>query len=230
MKTALAALLASVSCFAQAPCSPTADLCVTASPLLPSTIKAMFGRNLPKGYSAVSVDICSRSQQSISIPFGLIRQKYRAQFPTGPTILSNAVASQVIQSAQGNTKAALTSRIVLAIAGSTAVAVGFAGIPTAWKTGLTDFTLDGPLLWSMFSAVTQPAALVSYSQQALPETIQIAPLSCTPSSTQLVEGAVKAVEFDVMLPTEKPTGFIIAPEAIPADPQIRTPTIASSPF
>jgi hypothetical protein len=176
------------------------DIHVTASPLLPSTVKAMFGRNLPKGYSAVTVDICSSSQQSISIPLGLIRQKYRAQFPAGPTILSNAVASQVILASQGSAKSALAGRIIMAAAASTTVAVGFAGISTAWKTGLTDFSLDGPLLWSLFSTVAQPAALVSYSQQALQETIQIAPGSCTASSTQLVEGAVRAVEFDVAVP------------------------------
>jgi hypothetical protein len=207
------------------------DIHVTASPLLPSTVKAMFGRNLPKGYSAVTVDICSGSQQSITVPLGLIRQKYRAQFPTGPTILSNAVASQVIQSAQGSSKSAVVSRIVLAAAGSAAVAVGFAGITTIWKTGLTDFTVDGPLLWSMFSAVAQPAALIGYSQQALPETIQIAPESCAASSTQLVEGAVKAVEFDVTLPAEKPVaptggGFFITPtpsESLPSEPSGQVP-------
>jgi hypothetical protein len=193
----------------------TPDLHITASPLLPSTVQAMFGRHLPKGYSAVSVDICSNRTQSVSVPLGLIRQKYRAQFPMGPTILSNTVASQVILAAQGSAKSALTGRIVLALAGSTAVAVGFSGLPAIWKTGLTDFSLDGPLLWNLFSSVAQPAAFISYSQQALPETIQIAPSSCAASSTQLVEGAVSAVGFDVTLPAEKTTtgAITVTPQA-----------------
>ena len=177
------------------------NLTVTAAPLLPSTVKAVFGRKLPKGYDAVQVDVCNDSNTSLSAPLGLVRQKFRSQFPgVSVTILSNAVASQVIASIQGSSKAAVITRIVFATAGAASVGTGFSGISTVAKTALTDFAVDGPIVWSLFSAIGTPAVLISYQQQALPETLKIAPADCLPSAIQLIEGASAPIRFDVTLP------------------------------
>ena len=179
------------------------QLHVTASPLLPNTIKAMFGKNLPKGYSAVQVDVCSDALASLSAPLGAIRQKFRVQFPKAPvTILSNSVASQVIAANQGNSKTAIATRIIFAVAGAASVGAGFSGISAVAKTALTDFAIDGPLVWSLFSAVGTPAALISYTAQAVPETLKIAPADCLPSAVQLIEGLAAPVTFDVTLPVK----------------------------
>lgn len=177
------------------------DLHVTASPLSKTTVKAMFGKNLPKGYSAVQVDVCSDDPQAVSVPLGIIRQKFQKQFPLAPvTILSNTVASQVIAAAQGSSKTAIATRVVFAAAGAAAVGAGFSGISATIKTAMTDFAIDGPLVWSLFSAIGTPAALISYTQQSLAETLKIAPADCLPSAVQLIEGAASPVSFDVTLP------------------------------
>ena len=163
----------------------------------------MFGRNLPKGYSAVQVDACSGQSASISVPLGLIRQKFQSQFPKAPvTILSNSVASQVIAANQGNSKTAIATRVVFAAAGAASVGAAFSGISAVAKTTLTDFAIDGPLVWSLFSGVGTPAALISYQQQALPETLKFAPADCLPSAVQLIEGVAVPVTFDVTLPVK----------------------------
>ncbi len=178
---------------------------VTASPLSAPTLKAMFGKSLPREYSAVQVDICSSEPHSIAVPLGMIRQSFSRQFPqSGVSVLGNAVASQVIVSTQGNSKKAVAGRIVFAAAGAAAVAAGFSGLTVAWKTGLTSFAVDGPQLWQLFSSVATPAALIRYSDQALPEMIHLSPGGCLPKpSVQLVEGKVQAVDFEVTL---KPQG------------------------
>ncbi len=175
---------------------------ITASPLSPPTLKAMFGKNLPREYSAVQVDLCSSEPHSIAVPLGLIRQNFSHQFPrSGVSVLSNSIASQVIAATQGSSKKAVAGRIVFAAAGAAAVASGFSGLTVAWKTGLTSFAVDGPQLWGLFSSVATPAALISYADQALPETIQLSPGGCLPKpAIQLTEGKVAAVEFDVELP------------------------------
>lgn len=190
-----------LACVVSAAVAHAADLHVTASPLSKTTVKAMFGKNLPKGYSAVQVDVCSDDPQAVSVPLGIIRQKFQKQFPlSSVTILSNTVASQVIAAAQGSSKTAIATRVVFAAAGAAAVGAGFSGISATIKTAMTDFAIDGPLVWSLFSAIGTPAALISYTQQALAETLKIAPADCLPSAVQLIEGAASPVSFDVTLP------------------------------
>lgn len=175
---------------------------VSASPLAKETVKSMFGKGLPKIYSAVQIDICSLQNRSLSFSLGLVRQSFSHQFPkAGVSVLSDSVASQVILSAQGASKKAVAGRIIFAAAGAGAVASGLSGIGLAWKTGLTSFAFDGPQVWSLFSTVTVPTALVSYEAQAIPETILLQPGGCLPKpAVQLVEGAVSEVQFDVSVP------------------------------
>lgn len=187
---------------ATAALAQTSDIHVSAQSLSPSTLKALFGRSLPKAYSGVQVDVCSNDNRSLAVPLGVIRQQFQKQFPQSTvTILSNDIASQVIASAQGSTKTAIAGRAVLFAVGAAAVATGFAGVGVAVKGALTGFSIDGPVLWGLFSSVTVPAALVGYQGQALPETIQLAPAACMAKpAIQLVEGSVRSVEFDVTLP------------------------------
>lgn len=177
------------------------DLHISASVLQKPTIDAMFGKRLPKIYSAVQIDACSLDNRSLSVPLGFIRQSFRKRFPLSPvTILANAVALQVIQSMQGSTKTAVASRLVFAAAGAAAVGTGFAGVGSAAKSIMTDVAVDGPPLFSLFASVATSTSLVSYVQQSLPETIVLTPLQCAPPSVQLIEGIARSVDFDVTLP------------------------------
>lgn len=196
----IAVLVVSVSC---ALAQQTADLHVSASALSKPTLIAMFGKNLPKGYSAVQVDVCSNDARSLAVPLGLLRQTFHKQFPASSvTILSNAVASQVIVAAQGSSKTAVVTRIVFAVAGAAAVGAGFSGLSTVAKTALTSFAVDGPTVWNLFSTISTPAALISYPQQAMAETLDIAPNKCLSPSVQIIEGVASSVDFDVYFPVQ----------------------------
>lgn len=174
------------------------DLRISASTLTPDAVHALFGP-LRKQYGAARVDICSSSPAAATVPLAKIRQQLK--LTNNINVLSTIEAMQVIAMAQASTKKAKVLRYGVAAVEIAAFTAGLSGIGLAWKTGLNDGAIFGAQSLSIFSVASTPAALITYTTVALPETLTFLPNGCIPQAIQLTDStAAQRVDFTFPIP------------------------------
>jgi hypothetical protein len=174
------------------------SLHITGELLSQQDARALFGP-LSSQYGVAATTVCSTSSANLTVPLGIIRQQLK--LTNGLTVLPPVVALQVIAQAQGNTKRSKIIRGSIAAVELAAIASGWAGLSSAWKSSLNSVALAGSQSLPVLIGATTSAALISYASAVMPDPLQLNGLSCV-SGLVLTE-TVKPGSADFVMPIPK---------------------------